>query len=157
MSSRGGLYVARTDKPHAFLGLPIIGRHTGYVGMSNSFKIREGQHRNGSVTYGTTPASWSDLRPKFYRIPLPRFILHGKHRRKVTKALETLLIYALCPRYNVAQQPPWNVRKTSRASAARERARRDMLGVGYRITRWALRMLVWVVIIGVAIGVYQHA
>ena len=91
----GGLYVWRVDKPHALLGWPIIGRHFGYGGMTNSFYHRELQHLAGSVKYGRLPAYWSDLRPKCYRIPLPNFILHGHYRRKITFALETLLIGVL--------------------------------------------------------------
>ena len=155
MTTRGGLYVWRTDKPHAWLGLPIIGRHFAYGGMTNSYSAREGQHLRGSVTYGSAPASWSDLRPKCYRLlPLPRVITHGKHRRKIMKALETLMIYALCPVYNVTQQPPWNLRKVSRARAVRERARRDDLGIGYRFARWALRMLAYIAVISGVIYFY---
>lgn len=156
MSARGGLYMWRTDKPHSFLGLPIIGRHFAYGGMTNSYSAREGQHLRGSVTYGSAPASWSDLRPKCYRLlPLPALITHGKHRRKIMKALETLMIYALCPAYNDKQQPPWNLRKISRAKAARERARRDDLGMAYRAMRWTVRMLINGAIIAMGVYVYH--
>lgn len=144
--ARGGLYAARVDKPHALIGLPLIGRRWGYVGMTNSYSAREGQHRNGSVTYGRPPASWSDLRPRFYRIlPLPAIITHGKYRRRIMKALETLMIWILCPAYNVAQQAPWNLRKVSKRRALAERARRDMLGFSYRLTRFVLRLLFYAV------------
>lgn len=140
---RGGLYVWRTDKPHALIGLPFIGRHFAYTGMTNSYYHREAQHLQGSVTYGTLRASWSDLRPKCYRIlPLPGLITHGRHRRKIMKALETLMIYALCPVYNDKQQAPWNLRRKSRQAAARERARRDLLGFHYRMMKFILRMIV---------------
>jgi hypothetical protein len=155
MSTRGGLYVVRADKPHSFLGLPIIGRHFAYAGMTNSFAARQGQHERGSVIYGSAPASWSDLRPKFYRLPLPYVLTHPKFGRKGMKALETVLIYALCPVYNVTQQPPWNLRKMTRTHAARERARRDDLGVNYRVGRWAVRMTVYL-LIAFIVGMVIH-
>lgn len=146
--ARGGLYAARVDKPHALIGLPLIGRRWGYVGMSNSYRAREEQHRNGSVTYGRPPASWSDLRPRFYRIlPLPAIITHGKYRRRIMKGLETVAIAILCPVYNVTQQAPWNMRRVSKKRALAERARRDMLGFSYRLVRATLRLLFWAVMV----------
>lgn len=150
MKSRGGLYIWRVRKPHAILGLPILGRHFGYAGMTNSYYHREGQHLRGSVTYGRTPAPWSDLEPRCYRIPLPRVILHGHYRRKITFALETLLIYATCPVYNSTQQPPWNLRKIGKAKAAAMRFERDKLGKASQVARFALRWLLYAAVVGAA-------
>jgi hypothetical protein len=122
---RGGLYVWRTKKPWAVWGLPIIGRHFAYTGMTNLFSAREGQQLRGSVTYGKPAASWSDLKPRVYRIPLPDWLFAGERRRAVVKALETCLIGITCPVYNAAQQPPWNTRKISRKDAAEMRRVRD--------------------------------
>lgn len=146
---QGGIYLWRTRKPHAILGLPIIGRHNGYVGMTSCYSARGGQHLNGSVTYGSVPASWSDLAPKCYKIlPLPAFLTHGTWRRAlVMKRLETLVIGLLLPVYNDRQQAPWNLRKVSRASAKRARANRDDYGMTYRATAFAGRMAVNITLI----------
>jgi len=149
---KGGLYVWRVNKPHALLGWPIIGRHFGYAGMTNSFYHREKQHLEGSMTYGKVSARWSDLRPKVYRIPLPNFILHGRYRRKVTFALETLMIAVLCPVYNVKQQPPWNFRKIPPARAYAMRAARDSYGRGWKIICSIMRWTVNAVVISVLFG-----
>lgn len=152
---RGGLYVWRADKPHAVIGLPIIGRHFVYGGMTNSYYHREKQHLQGSVTYGTVSARWSDLRPKCYRIlPLPSFILHGRYRRRITFALETLMIWLLCPVYNHTQQPPWNLRKISRAKAAAQRAARDELGGVAVLGRAFIRWVFWATCITLAVLIW---
>jgi len=157
MSKRaGGLYVWRTDKPHAIIGLPIIGRHFAYAGMTNSYYWREQQQLKGSVKYGTAPYSWSDLRPKRYKVlPLHPFWTHGRHRRKVMKALETLLIWVLCPVYNDTQQAPYNLRRISRRSAAAQRVARDELGIAARYAKAFLRLCVWVMLIIAAIMIWR--
>ena len=138
---RGGLYLWRTRKPHALIGLPLIGRHNGYVGMTGSYSAREGQHLYGSVLYGTDPASWSDLDPKCYQIlRLPDFLLRGRWRRRFVKTLETVAIYLLLPVYNERQQAPWNFRKVSRKAAKRARANRGDYGMAYRAMAFGLRM-----------------
>lgn len=154
---KGGLYAWRTDKPHAVIGLPFIGRHWSYCGMTNSYYFRGKQHLEGSTKYGAPAANWSDLRPKCYRIlPLPDFILHGKYRRRVTFALETVMIWVLCPVYNDTQQAPYNLRKVSRARAARERARRDELGRAYRMAKAFLRALVQLSLAVIAVVIYAN-
>jgi hypothetical protein len=146
---RGGIYLWRTNKPNALLGLPLFGRHNAYVGMTNSYAARGDQHLLGSVTYGKAPASWSDLKPKCYKIlPLPAIITHGKHRRKIMKAFETAAIGLLIPVYNVTQQAPWNLRKISRNAAAQQRRQRDEYGIGYKIARLALRVAVGIGTLG---------
>jgi hypothetical protein len=151
---QGGLYVWRVDKPHAVIGLPLIGRHFGYCGMTNSYYWREKQQLEGSVKYGTTPYSWSDLRPKRYKVlPLPAHLLNSKHRirRRFVKGLETCLIGITCPVYNDTQQPPWNIRKISKAKAAAQRAARDELGgvvvMGKAIIRWSFWLVLLVAVI----------
>lgn len=141
----GGLYIWRVDKPHAFLGLPFIGRHFGYAGMTNSYYWRGKQQLEGSVKYDSRPYSWSDLRPKRYCIlPLPAHLLNSKHkwRRRFVRMLETVLIAVTCPVYNDTQQPPWNLRKISKAKAAIQRANRDQYGRAYRAAKGALRLTV---------------
>jgi hypothetical protein len=143
---RGGLYVWRTRKPWAIFGLPLIGRHFAYAGMTNSYSAREGQHLNGSVTYDKPAASWSDLKPKCYRIfPLPDWMTRGKWGRKLVKALETVLIALTLPIYNERQQAPWNFRKVSRKEAALARERRNEYGrywnIATAIWHWAFTAL----------------
>lgn len=139
--ARGGLYAWRVNKPHALIGLPLIGRRWGYVGMTNSYSARESQHLYGSATYGKAPASWADLRPRCYRIlPLPAFITHGKYRRRVMKALETLAIWVLLPVYNVQQQAPWNLRKISKRRALADQELRNSLGLSLRLARSVVRL-----------------
>lgn len=140
--ARGGLYGWRVNKPHALIGLPLIGRRWGYVGMTNSYSARSSQHLYGSVTYGQPPASWADLRPRCYRIlPLPAFITHGKYRRRIMKGLETVAIGILCPTYNVQQQAPWNLRRVSKRRALADRELRDSLGLSLRLMRSVVRLL----------------
>lgn len=115
-----GCYVWRTRKPHAPIGMPIIGRHFAYVGQSGSRYHRDRQHRYGDPARGKLPASWSDLDAKVY--PLPMLFPGWKWARLHQ---ERLWIKLLCPPYNVLEQPPWNLRRISRAEAARQRAARD--------------------------------
>lgn len=143
---RGGVYVIRTRKPGAVWGLPIIGRHTGYVGLTSSFHHRRRQHLEGDSYHQVGAKCWADLQPRFYPlIPLPniRFLL---------EVVESLLIAALCPVYNVRKQPPWNVRKIRPSTARRQRSSRDTFGVAYRATRTAAHLLLLAAL--VAAGVY---
>ena len=143
---KGGLYAWRVDKPHALIGLPFVGRHWGYGGMSNNYYLRGQQHLEGSTKYGAPRASWSDLRPKCYRIlPLPDSLLRSNHRlrRRFVRALETVMIWLLCPVYNDTQQPPYNLRKISRAKAAAMRANRDRYGAAEKVMRAGVRFAFW--------------
>jgi hypothetical protein len=156
---RGGLYVWRVDKPHALIGLPFIGRHFGYCGMTNSYYFREKQQLYGSEKYGTAAYSWSDLRPKRYKIlPLPDSLLKSNHkvRRRLVKALETGLIKITCPVYNDTQQPFWNLRKISKSKAAAQRAARDSLGRGAKVGRAALRYAYWATVITLAVFTWMQ-
>lgn len=150
---RGGLYVWRVDKPHAIIGLPFIGRHFGYGGMTNSYYWRGKQQLEGSEKYGTAAYSWSDLRPKRYKIlPLPACLLDSKHkwRRRLVKGLETVMIGLLCPVYNLDQQAPWNLRKISKSKALAQRKARDELGKTAKLARFIARMGFWLVLVTIA-------
>lgn len=154
---RGGIYAWRTRKPWALIGLPLIGRHWAYIGMTNSYSAREGQHLRGSELYGTRPASWSDLRPRCYRIlPLPALITHGRHRRKIMQAIETLLIWTLCPVYNERQQGVWNLRRISRRRAAQARVARDTFGFSVRLVGFGWRAVMWGIIWGVLLYAWSE-
>lgn len=147
MSKRSGCYLVRTDKPHALRGFPIIGRHFGYVGETRSFYLRERQHR-GNVgsrdVYQHAAQPWSDLRPKFYRIPLANW-------KWLMRSVETVLIGALCPVYNVAKQPPWNIRRISQGRAWTQRKLRDEQGTAYKAFVSTARWIGWAMIWAVAV------
>lgn len=138
---RGGIYLIRCDKPGALLGLPFIGRHNAYTGMTNSFYFRERQHFYGSSVYGSAAKPFSDLRPKFYRIcPLPAFITDEKIiGRRIMWLIETVFIWLTFPVYNVTQQPPYNLRKIKPHKADAQRVARMKLGLGYKIMRTLAR------------------
>ena len=141
---RGGIYLIRCDKPGAVLGLPFIGRHNAYAGMTNSYYHRERQHLYGSSVYSTSAKPWSDLRPKFYRVlPLPHFLTHEKIiGRRLMWLIETCAIVLTLPVYNVRQQAPWNLRRIKPHRADAQRIARMRYGHGYRIMRTLARGLV---------------
>lgn len=128
---RGGCYIVRCRKPGAIWGLPIVGRHTAYVGETSSFAHRERQHTGKYLetdTFRVGPGKpWSDLNPRFYRIPLPF--------KWMRKAVEPMLVYVLCPVYNVKLQPPWNFRRVSLKAAKRQRWVRNSEALGWWLPR----------------------
>jgi hypothetical protein len=115
-----GLYVWRTRKPHAFLGLPVVGRHLAYVGMTSSRFHRDQQHLFGTAT--APPAPWSDLSPKPY--PLPCLFPGWLFARRVQ---EKLWIFLLFPVYN-DQWNHHNPRRITRSYARTLRLRRQAGG-----------------------------
>lgn len=117
--SRGGCYIWRTRKPGAVFGLPIIGRHTAYVGETVSFYHRERQHLLGGGTYDVRGKDWADLAPRCYRIPLPTW-------KWLMRSVETLLIWVLCPVYNIRKQPFYNIRKIKPSTARLHRLAREV-------------------------------
>lgn len=131
--AKGGVYVIRMRKPGAIIGLPLVGRHFGYVGLTGSFKIRKKQHFEGDCWYNLDPKVWNDLDPSFYPvIPLPDW-------KWLMEAVESIVIALTCPVYNVRKQPPWNMRKISPAQAGTQRRLRDKLGLSYLLMRFVVR------------------
>lgn len=122
----GTVYAYRTRKPGAVLGLPVLGRHWGYVGQTRNPDARHGEHMRGGGRYGGLPASWSDLDPKRYvliKVPMcPQWLL---------LTLEAFFILILQPVYNV-QRNKINLRRIGPARARRARVRRDVTGI-----RWS--------------------
>lgn len=165
VSYRGGLYLWRVRKPHAVLGLPLVGRHFGYGGMTNSYSCRELEHLTGRSPrlrpdQYKEPASWSDLEPRCYRVlPLPDSWTRGSEPtigRQVTKGLETVLIALTCPVYNDKQQAPWNMRKISRSRARRMRAEREAVGTKWSAgARLAVRWLIYALVTWAVIMMWQ--
>jgi hypothetical protein len=152
----GGLLLAGQGWWSALALLLILfsGRHNAYAGLTNSFYFREQQHIAGSSKWNAAAKPWSDLDPKCYTIPLPNFITHrgGLARalrlkgRWTLEGLETLLIWATFPVYNVQKQPPYNTRRISPREADRQRYARIKRGtkvnIGRVLARYALALVV---------------
>jgi hypothetical protein len=154
---KGGIYLWRTRK-HAHPSR----RENGYVGLTNSFKRRERDHKGQSAYLqedGTVKAStekpWMDLDPKVYRIiQLPWWLCW----HWVMRPLETLVILILWPRYNHAKNL-WNPRRVSLSRQKAQRAERDAAGRGYRMkvraavwSRYAIQALGAILVIGGLVG-----
>lgn len=149
MSSKAGCYVIRTRKPHALIGLPFIGRHFGYIGQTTrSFRVRIEEHLSGGGRYAAVPKPWADLEPKVYFIPMPRW-------EWLQRWMEQLLIWVLCPVYNVKGQGPWNLRKVSLWTARVQRQRRDLHGSAYRIFGTLLRWVLYISVLVIATYVWS--
>lgn len=176
-----GCYVWRTRKPHALFGFSLrwcllagvvaglalwawggpwwlallapffSGRHTAYVGQTNSRYFRDRQHLYGDSRYGAAGKPWSDLAPRVFPLPV---LGHGwKWSRE---AQEWLYIRLLLPVYNIKDQPKWNPRKVSTTKAQQQRWARDARGTAGRMAVAGMRMafaaLIW---IGIGWGVWQ--
>jgi hypothetical protein len=127
-----GLYVWRTRKPHALLGLPVIGRHNAYVGMTSSRYHRDLQHIHGG-SKGTPPAPWSDLSPRVYALPC---LLPGwEFARRVQEKFWILL---LLPVYN-QQFNKHNPRRLTRSYAYTLKQRRQAGGRRFNASLALLR------------------
>lgn len=133
--TREEVYAYRTDKPHAPLGLPIIGRHWGYGGRTNNPRRRHQEHVLGGGPYGAVAKPWSDLRPR-------RFVIFRMKSRTelMTHFLEWLVIKILLPVYNVDMNYTNPRRITPKAQAA-QRFARDQFGTTARLTKLGLRWL----------------
>jgi hypothetical protein len=134
--SKGGVYVWRTRKPHAILGLPVIGRHVAYVGQTKSFAHRERQHLGRPIAndpYARTGAAWCDLSPRCYRIPLPTW-------RWLLLLVEALLITVLMPVYNVKLNKH-NPRRITAFRALQMRAQRDRNAMRPSVLRYVAMMI----------------
>lgn len=140
--TREEIYAYRTDKPHAPLGLPIIGRHWGYAGRTNNPDRRHLEHTVGGGPYNHGQKSWADLRPR-------RFVIFGMKLRMelTTHLLEWLTIKMLFPVYNVHMNRTNPRRITPRAQVS-QRFARDQFGTTARAGRLGFR---WVLLLA-AIG-----
>lgn len=119
----GWIYVYRTRKPGALLGLPLIGRHNGYTGQTRNPKMRHIEHTEGGGRYNKPRANWSDLDPKrylvFYLPMCPKWLLN---------LMELVAILVTWPVYN-DRMNRWNPRRIPLKVAARQREIRDRSGV----------------------------
>jgi len=115
---RGGVYVIWTRKPGARFNFPVISRHCGYVGQSNSISHRIEQHLRGGGQYGAVAKPWADLDPRVaFCIPLPNWLW-------LRLCVETVMIGLLWPVYN-HQKNQWNPRRIPLSVAHRQRLARD--------------------------------
>lgn len=118
-----GVYWFRARRPGLLGRIPLIGRHTAYVGESAHVRSRFDQHISGSVRYNNFPKPWAGLRPTWYYIPLPGI----GEIKAVRLTLETLLILFFWPVYN-HQKNLWNPRRIPLKAAARQAAQRAVIG-----------------------------
>ncbi len=139
-----GLYVHRTRKPHAFLGLPIIGRHFAYVGQTSSRYHRDRQHRYGGGRWNAVAKPYTDLDLKIY--PWPCVFPRWEWARKTQ---EKFWILVLLPVYN----DEWNKANPRRIPIGKAEAQRwardaarGRYGIGVNLgraaARWALMLTV---------------
>lgn|SRR5512142_957278 len=135
-----GVYWFRTRRPGLFGRVPLLGRHTAYVGESAHVRSRWGQHINGSVRYNAFPKPWAGLKPSWYYIPLPP----GKWLRLT---VETLLIALLWPVYN-HQKNLWNPRRIPLKTASRQAAQRAVLGWSFNLR--PAHLILWTIAVGLA-------
>lgn len=116
----GEVYAYRTRKPGALLGLPLIGRHWGYVGQTRNPKMRDREHLEGGGRYGAAPKDWADLEPRRY------VLFRLKHCPQwVLDLAEVVAIRLLLPVYNV-QHNRGNPRRVKPAVARAQRRGREM-------------------------------
>lgn len=153
-TSGQGIYLFRTRKPHAPFGLPVIGRHNGYVGQTNSYARRYEQHVKGGGRYSVRAKHWSDLDPRFYRIlPLPRWVFEWTPW--VVSVIEALCIFVLLPVYNVKLNRH-NIRRISLRRQRAHRFMRDSTPPGVLVfVNSALTVMKWIVLASVSFLVYR--
>jgi len=137
---QGGIYLFRTNKPWAILGLPIIGRHNGYVGQSVAYSLRWRQHTAGGGKFKSVAKAWSDLDPEAWRIlPLPGWMF--ARTPWAVNFLELLCIVLLAPVYN-DKMNHWNLRRISKQRAHSQRTWREWAPLLLRISVMLLVLLV---------------
>ena len=118
----GAVYAYRTRKPGALWGLPLLGRHWGYVGQTRNLKARHREHMEGGGRYQCIPKEWADLEPRRYVLfrmeHCPQWLLD---------LVEVVAIRLLAPVYNV-QHNRGNLRRIRPSVARLQRAARDGAG-----------------------------
>ncbi len=178
--ARGGIYLIRTKKPSAPLGMSlkwmlagalllalaayIVGSAWWWVALA--LPLFSGRH-NGYV--GLTSSYYHRQRQHLigggvYKAQRkdwadldPKFykILPLPNWRWLLHTMETLLIALLCPVYNVQKQPPWNLRKVSPRTAERQAWERAKYGhwsaIGRMIGRGFLVLFCAVLVVSLLI------
>jgi hypothetical protein len=143
-----GVYAWRTERH-----LNRARREWGYVGESVNIGMRDRCHlgtcahrpRVQQIAGGGTVVSgrgcsakpWTDLRPvRFTVIRLPWWL----GWKWILRPLETLVIFALWPRYNW-QKNGWNPRRVSPIMQAQQRSQRNAGTASYRARAQGARLL----------------
>lgn len=123
----GEVYAYRTRKPGALLGLPLLGRHWGYVGQTRNPKARHQEHLEGGGRYGCVPKDWADLEPRRY------VLFRMRHCPQwVLDLVEVAVIRTFLPVYNV-QHNRGNPRRIRPAVAHLQRLQRDRMGWSWNL------------------------
>lgn len=124
---KGGVYLVRVDHH-----VNRARRVWGYVGESVNFYFRKRQHlgtsrfdpftgkASATALHKVPVQPWSDLRPRWYYIPLPWWLCW----KWILRPLETLFILLLWPRYNDAKNR-WNPLRITKPMARIHRMSRD--------------------------------
>lgn len=147
--TREEVYAYRTDKPHAPVALPLIGRHWGYAGRTNNAKRRNQEHLVGGGQYAAVAKPWADLRPK------RRVIFRMKSRTEaMTHFLEWITIKALLPVYNVDMNRT-NPRRITPRQATAQRYARDQFGTTARLSKLGLRWISYVGLVAILWAVWR--
>lgn len=141
----GEVYAYRTRKAGAFLRVPVVSYHWGYVGQSRRPDIRHLEHTVGGGRYGKPPSSFSDLEPRRYVLfrmkRCPQWLLNGA---------EYFFIKVLLPVYN-EKMNRGNPRRVSRKRAIRARARRDA-GMKYTPLPSFIHLVMFMVALATLLG-----
>jgi hypothetical protein len=144
------IYVWRTRKPGAILGLPIIGRHFAYVGQSRNLAMRKREHLYGGGRYRQEAARWSDLEPKMYvllKLPFcPQWLLN---------VLEVMFIQLLWPVYNDRFNRQ-NLRRISRRRSRNARTRREVTGQRWAPVPTVGTLIMYLILIAAGLGVWAR-
>lgn len=143
---RPGVYAYRTRKhfrPYR--------TEWGYVGKSRDLVIRDLCHAGQCRRHASCQEKpWWDIKVRRYTIQLPWWLGWDW----ITLSLETLLIFLLRPRYNIAKNP-W--RHVSKLEQMAQRADREGAPPSYKIMLTMGRWVDWTVravgIAAVAIGI----
>jgi hypothetical protein len=139
------VYAYRTRKAGAFLRVPFVSFHWGYVGQTRNPGARHGEHVNGGGRYGKPGSSFGDLEPRRYVLfrmnNCPQWLLNGA---------EFFWIKVLLPVYNEKMNRP-NPRRVSRKRAIRARARRDA-GLRWTPLPTFAHLLFFVVFLAMVLG-----
>lgn len=122
---KGGIYLARTLRHSTQIvhwwTRALSRRENGYVGLSNSFRLRWKQHEASQP--------WSDLDPQWRAVVrLPWWLCW----RWILEPLETAAMLWYRPRYNVSKNK-WNPRRISTYAAVSQRNQRDIRNHGTAI------------------------
>ena len=178
--SKGGIYLIRTKKPNAPLGMSlkwmlagavllalagyIVG--TGWWWLAFVLPLFAGRH---NAYVGLTSSYYHrknqhlvgggvyKAQRKDWADLDPKFykILPLPNWRWLLHTMETLAIGVLCPVYNVQKQPPWNLRKVSPRTAERQAWQRAKYGPAVALGRMFGRFIVLLSLGGLIIYVWS--